>query len=175
MPVGLKEIRILGFGNELAGDDSIAIKVIETLRELIENGELEIPEDIKLKLHILEDPSMIVDYLADFKTGEGDSLLFILDAVIGENLNPGEVKLIDKDFLERYPLQSTSSHILDLTSWLDLALTLGYLREYPPIIGIAINPSETTPLKELSGDLKVKDISFEVLKLILRHIEERVS
>ncbi len=175
MPVGLKEIKILGFGNELAGDDSIAIKVIETLRELIKSGELEIPEYIKLKLDILEDPSMIVDYLAEFKTDEGDFSLFILDAVIGGNLNPGEVKLIDKDFLERYPLQSTSSHILDLTSWLDLALTLGYLKEYPPIIGIAINPSETTPLKQLSGELKVKDIAFKVSKLILRYIKERVS
>jgi len=97
-------IKIIGIGNSLMGDDSIALKVIDSIQKKVE----ELESDIKC-IKAETDFDFALDNIED-----GD-YLFILDGTL-LGLEYGQVTQIPLAQVEKYSTYSLSIHNLNLLS-----------------------------------------------------------
>ena len=117
---------IVGVGEPLAGDDGVALRVIERLREL----ELARPA----ALHALRDPSGICDLLGavgDPNSERAFERVLIVDAVLDPE-NEGRVRLLGPEAFARGGSRPVSSHGMSALAAVELTRAL-YGERFPEV------------------------------------------
>ena len=150
-------ILVAGVGNELKGDDALALYVIRLLED---KG---LPKNVKTRWY----GTSIIDLLYDI---ENVDCLIIIDAV-DQGMRPGDIFIKDiteEDIIEvksenSYLLFSMSYHEFDVESLLAI---LKALNKLPPKIVIAgIQPKDTSVKMEISPEVKA---SISILENMIR-------
>lgn len=131
-------IKIIGIGNSLMGDDSIALKVIDSIEARIKQLNLEI-KCIKAET----DFNFALDNIED-----GD-YLFILDSTL-LGLECGQITQIPLEDVDKYPNNSLSIHNMNL-----LSLIKHFKIEIRGFV-LGIEVAEINFSLEISKELKTK-------------------
>ncbi|PRR81528.1 hydrogenase maturation protease [Clostridium vincentii] len=131
-------IKVIGIGNSLMGDDSIALKVIDSIEREIEKLNLEIK-----CLKAETDFNFALDNIED-----GD-YLFILDSTI-LGLDCGQVTQIHLEDVDKYPNNSLSIHNMNLLS------LINHFKININGFVIGIEAAEVKFSLEISKELKVR-------------------
>jgi hydrogenase maturation protease len=87
-------VRVIGIGQDAAGDDAVGFHVIAALRDRVSGSDAE--------LHSVRDPMALLDLV------DGVDLAIIVDAVVGPP--PGSIQVLDLEGISREPPGGFSSH-----------------------------------------------------------------
>jgi hydrogenase nickel incorporation protein HypA/HybF len=99
------KVRIIGIGQDVAGDDGVGLQVIAALRDR--------PSAPGLELHALRDPTALIELMDN-----ADSVI-VIDALIGRP--PGSIHVLDLESLSRDPPSGLSSHGIGVAQAVALA------------------------------------------------------
>jgi hydrogenase maturation protease len=142
------KLGIIGLGNPLRGDDAIGIIILDELKKLNINKNIEMIDGGEGGFNIFH-------YLQGFKR------VLIIDAVdFGGNV--GETKLfnINDTFFENLQL---STHDINICKIADILRILG---KVPEIFIFGIQPKNMNYAEGLSPELNIKKITEEACKII---------
>jgi len=151
------EILILGLGNEVLGDESLGLKIVDNLMHSNTFPELEYAKATNGGLEIL-------DYIRDFKT------LIIIDTIATESVKPGKIHYFKpENYTET--LHLSSNHDVNFLTAIKTGQTLGF--QIPDSIDIiAIEIIRDLCLCENLSDIileKYDEILFEIINFIKKH------
>jgi len=151
----MKEILILGLGNEMLHDDGIGIKILRDLKTLLKSNYIDFLELVTGSLDMLE---MISGY----------HILFIIDSIRTKDGIPGNVY---KFSMNNYKptVHLDQFHDVRFADSIHLAKKIG-MKVPEKIIIFGVEVSEDTEFtKELSRDLKnnYDDILIQIVKEIV--------
>lgn len=123
-------VRIIGLGQAAAGDDGVALYVLERVRHLHRARPAGAVEFV-----LAPDPSRLVELLCHAGP------VWIVDAVVGAGA-PGKLRELTPEMLSQEPPCSLSSHGMDVRQAIDLCSTLYPGQRSPEIriMAISIDP-----------------------------------
>ncbi len=147
--------RIIGIGQEWAGDDGVGIAVIRKLREL----------ETQSDLVELDEPARLIDLLSD-----GADPVVLVDALL-DNGPAGRVLLIDSHRRDPRSQHLLSTHGLGVMEAIELARILHPDRVARRIFIVAVSVQETS--RRGSGlsaavDAAIPHAAAQALKLVAR-------
>ena len=97
-------VRVIGIGQQAAGDDAVGLRVIAALRQRPSSG---------IEFHSVRDPSALIELL------EGADRVIVVDALVGRP--PGSIHVLDLESLSLAPPSGLSSHGLGVAQAIALA------------------------------------------------------
>ncbi|MCP9442820.1 MAG: hydrogenase maturation protease [Nitrospira sp.] len=155
LPSGSPPIRVIGFGNELRGDDAVGLVIARRLRDLVPDR----AEVIELEGGGVE----LLDAMV------GVRMVVIVDAVRSGQL-PGTIHRVDASVDPIGPaFLPQSSHAVGVVEAIELAKALGVLPATVILYGVEIASTEYgQPLSQ-----PITQVLEEVIGLILRDIEQQ--
>ncbi len=153
---GMQKILIFGIGNPYRCDDSIGLKVVDILKQKLNNSHITIKSGSIDGLGILDE---IMGY---------DKVLFI-DSIETKQGNPGDVYKIELDPLN-INQSVCASHGIDFATAVRMGKKFGY--QMPQIVHIyAVEIEDNVSFSEECTE-KVRESIPEVVKRIVEEINE---
>jgi len=149
------QILVLGFGNELAGDDAVGLAVVRRLARELVCGDVQVEETSESFL-------VLLDYLDRY------SRIVVVDAVLGDAAGVGEVVQWDCAMGGRPAGASAGSHGMGLDSVMGLARAAGHEHLAVSLVGVTI-AYRPAPCEGMSK--KVRAAVPKAVAAILREIE----
>lgn len=142
------KLGIIGLGNPLRGDDAIGIIILDELKKLNINKDIEMIDGGEGGFNILHqlqrfDRVLIIDAV-DFGGNVGETKLFNIVDTTFENLH-------------------LSTHDINICKVADILRVLG---DVPEIFVLAIQPKEMAYKEGLSPELNIKKITEKACKII---------
>lgn len=105
-------VRVIGAGQPSAGDDGVAARVIDRLRELLTTSELE-----SVDVRFTTDPTQLLNWL------RGPQEIWLIDALVGAG-EAGQVLFLAPDEFDTLASSTVSSHGVSLMQAIELCRTL---------------------------------------------------
>ncbi len=131
----MKEILVLGLGNEILSDDAIGILAVREVQKIYQNNN---------KINFVESSESgiaLLDYIIGYKK------VLILDSILKEDEEPGTIEQIDLPHLEDKNYSPKSPHYIGLPFTIKIAQNLNL--DLPETIKIlAINIADPYTLGE---------------------------